>query len=267
MKILYPEGCTKALTFSYDDGQIYDRRLVEIFNAYHVKATFHLNSGSLDRDGFVTAEEVPVLYQGHEVACHGVNHAYLTHLSAEELVNEVWNDRRALEKRTGYPVRGLSYPFGEYSKTIMQSLKALGIEYSRTVWNSSTFAWPGNFLEWRPTCHHSGGILEKADLFLNPPEYARLPLFYIWGHSFEFGQQSNWDLMERFCQKVSGRKEIWYATNLQIKRYISAIRSLIYNTEETLVYNPTAVTVWLESDGRTQKLMPGQTVRAVKAYL
>ena len=28
----YPGGKQKALTFSYDDGQVFDRKLVEIFN-------------------------------------------------------------------------------------------------------------------------------------------------------------------------------------------------------------------------------------------
>ncbi len=32
MEYLYPGGLAKAITFSYDDGQVYDRRLIEIFN-------------------------------------------------------------------------------------------------------------------------------------------------------------------------------------------------------------------------------------------
>lgn len=45
----YPGGKFKALTMSYDDGQIHDRRLVEIFNRHGIKGTFHLNSGLLKR--------------------------------------------------------------------------------------------------------------------------------------------------------------------------------------------------------------------------
>ena len=57
-KTYYPGGKSKALTLSYDDGQIFDRRLVEIFNKYNMKGTFHLNSGTLGKDGYVTQEEV-----------------------------------------------------------------------------------------------------------------------------------------------------------------------------------------------------------------
>lgn len=32
VQFLFPEGKRQALTFSYDDAQIHDRRLVDIFN-------------------------------------------------------------------------------------------------------------------------------------------------------------------------------------------------------------------------------------------
>lgn len=75
MEYLYPGGLPKAMTFSYDDGQVYDRRLVKLFDEAGFKATFHLNSGNLGKRGFVTPEEVGTLYQNHEVACHGVTTA------------------------------------------------------------------------------------------------------------------------------------------------------------------------------------------------
>ena len=40
----YPEGRAKAVTFSYDDGVVQDKRLAEIFNKYGIKATFNFNS-------------------------------------------------------------------------------------------------------------------------------------------------------------------------------------------------------------------------------
>ena len=58
MDFLYPGWKKKALTFSYDDGQIYDRRLVEIFNRYGLKGTFHLNSGTVGKPGFVESREL-----------------------------------------------------------------------------------------------------------------------------------------------------------------------------------------------------------------
>ena len=41
----FPQGKHKVLTMSYDDGKIFDRKLIEIFNKYGIKGTFHLNTG------------------------------------------------------------------------------------------------------------------------------------------------------------------------------------------------------------------------------
>ena len=35
--ICFPNGKFKVLTMSYDDGKLEDRRLIEIFNRYHIK--------------------------------------------------------------------------------------------------------------------------------------------------------------------------------------------------------------------------------------
>ena len=58
---LFPGHKKKALTMSYDDGTIHDRRLVEIFNKYGIRGTFHLNSGRFDQDGVIRADEVAEL--------------------------------------------------------------------------------------------------------------------------------------------------------------------------------------------------------------
>ena len=43
ISMLFPEGKRKALTFSYDDGTIHDRRLAALLNEYGMKGTFNLN--------------------------------------------------------------------------------------------------------------------------------------------------------------------------------------------------------------------------------
>lgn len=69
----FPGGKPQALTFSYDDGTVHDRRLVEIFNRFGMKGTFNLNSGVV-ADNRVLPDEYKELYQGHEIACHGLTH-------------------------------------------------------------------------------------------------------------------------------------------------------------------------------------------------
>ena len=123
----YPGGKHKALTMSYDDGKIPDRRLVEIFNRYGIRGTFHLNSGVLLTENRIHPEEIPGLYRGHEIACHTVTHPTIARCPLPEVAAEVLEDRKALEAIAGYPVRGLSYPNGSVSREIEALLPACGI--------------------------------------------------------------------------------------------------------------------------------------------
>jgi hypothetical protein len=259
IEFYYPMGKIKALTFSYDDNQIHDRRLVEIFNKYQVKATFHVNSGQVGKPDFVTREELKELYRGHEIACHGVEHRFLNHLPKDMIVKEIWDDRRNLEQWTGRVITGISYAFGEYSDEAVAILQNLGIQYARTVNSTNNFSVPADFMRWQPTCHHNGNILEKAKQFLNIPSYMRLQLFYVWGHSFEFHRENNWELMEEFCKLVAFKEDTWYTTNIDYRNYITAMRSLIFNAENTVVFNPTAFSVWLDSGKGLLELKPGMT--------
>jgi len=77
---LFPGGKTKALTMSYDDGVIQDRRLVEIFDRYGIKGTFNLNSTLIKMQQVwsykgnnihkIKLKEIKELYKNHEVAVH-----------------------------------------------------------------------------------------------------------------------------------------------------------------------------------------------------
>lgn len=248
-ELCYPQWKEKALTFSYDDGQIYDRRLVELFNRYGLKATFHLNSGILDTDGFVTKAELSKLYVGHEIACHGVRHEYPTHLAQERLVQEFYQDRLTLEQCTGAIIRGCSYAFGEYDDNVVDTLRRLGFAYSRTVESTGGFKVPADFLKWTPSCHHNDAFEGMAERFLNKPDYQKCPLLYVWGHSFEFEREQTWEKMEAFCEKVHGRDDVWYTTNIAFVDYMNAARSLVFSADGEKVQNLSAVKIYAKIDG------------------
>ncbi|MBE6575408.1 MAG: polysaccharide deacetylase [Ruminococcaceae bacterium] len=252
---LYPGGKCRALTMSYDDGRIHDRRLIEIFNRYGIRGTFHLNSGKLDQEDFVTSAEVATLYAGHEVSLHTVTHPYLEITATEELIYEVMEDRRVLESLCGYPVRGMSYPFGTYNTKVVEQLRALGIRYSRTTQATNKLYVPDDFLMWHPTCHHKNDIMAKLESFRKRPGPGAL--LYIWGHSYEFANHNNWELMEEFCAAAGGDKDTWYATNIEIYDYITAQRSLTLSADRTMAYNPSAISVWVGIEGEPVECKPG----------
>lgn len=256
----YKDGKLHILTMSYDDGRDADRRLVEIFNKYGIRGSFHLNSGLLGKDGYVTAEEVPSLYSGHEVSSHTVTHPHLDRIAGANAVKEVLDDRMNLEKYSGSLVRGMSYPFGTYNDSVLAILKQCGMKYSRTVAATASFDFPNDFLQWHPTCHHRNA-LECAEKFIYNFDFPwRIPLFYVWGHSYEFNNDNNWQSIEEFCKRMGGRDNVWYATNIEIVDYITAQRNLQISVDNSTVYNPSALTVWFSNDGETIKIEGGQTI-------
>ena len=258
MEYLYPGGRHKALTLSYDDGQVYDRRLVEILNRAGIRATFHLNSGNLDKPGFVTRAELPALYQGHEIACHGVTHRHPLQMTRDEWAAEIWQDRLALEEAGRCIVQGMSYAFGEYDAAIVESLRTFGIRYSRTVESTGRFTLPRDFLRWTPTCHHNDRLAQRTEAFLNTPGYEKMPLFYLWGHSFEFERENTWDRIEAFAGRIGGNPDIWYATNGEVCEYLTAMRNLRPSADGKRLYNPSARTVWFCRGGEIRSVAPGE---------
>lgn len=256
VRFLFPEGKLRVLTMSYDDGKEADYRLVEIFNKYGIRGSFHLNSGNLGKEGWVKIEDVQKLYENHEVSCHTVTHPFLERVSSVRVIDEVWEDRRNLEKLCGYPVTGMSYPMGTYNTEIIKQLETLGIEYCRTTVSTEKLSIPDNFLAWHPTCHHNNPkLMQLAEQLINS-KYP-LAMLYVWGHSYEFNNNDNWEHIEEFCKKMAGHSEIWYATNIEIVRYFNAMRSLVFNVDNNMVYNPSALKIWFTCDEKEFIAYPG----------
>lgn len=262
MKIIYtcfPEGKHKVLTMSYDDGKHADRRLVEMFNRYGIRGTFHLNSG-LKGPERIPADEWRALYENHEVSCHTVLHPTISRSPLDQVALQVLEDRRGLERVMGYPVRGMSYPNGSYSQEIVELLPMLGIEYCRVVGDSDGFGMPENYLTWMSTCHHNHNLLENARTFVELNKTQHLYMMYVWGHSYEFDRDDNWELMEEFCRMTGRRDDIWYATNIEIVDYMKAAHNLKFTIDADKVYNPNVASVWIRVDGEIIEIAGGTTV-------
>ena len=244
---LFPNGHHHALTMSFDDGRVYDRKLVEIFNRYGIKGTFHLNSGLLSTPDYITKEEVAHLYQGHEVSCHTLTHPHLTQLSKNTVLYEIMEDKKQLETLCGYPIRGISLPFGNYNEDILSTIKACGLEYVRTVKSTNQFFQPERFLEWHPTIHIKKDDPELWQRFIEN-RFEEMRLFYIWGHSYEFNDNQTWEMIESFCQRAANQPDIWFATNIEIKDYLTALDQLAISADGSMIYNPSALDVYVSVD-------------------
>lgn len=252
-------GKHKVVTFSYDDGRTEDRQLVALFNKYNLKGTFHLNSGLVHMDNRIGIEEIPELYKGHEVSAHTLTHPTIERSPKEEIVYEIMEDRKRLEACVGYPVRGMSYPNGSFTQEIIDMLPHLGIEYARKVGGHQTYQMPRNFHEWQATCHHNRDGLKHAQAFVDLFKTQYLYMLYIWGHSYEFTNDNNWEYMEEICKTLSHQDDIWYATNIEIVDYMHALSALRFNVERTSVWNPTCHTLWIKVNEEVVEVLSGET--------
>lgn len=267
--ILFPGGKTKTLTLSYDDGLWQDKRLADILNSHGIKCTFNLNSFNIltsqthasrgAETKNIPSEKIAQIYAGHEIATHGYSHPWFTKLPEKAVSDEISADRRELEKITGGIVRGHAYPFGAYDGRTLRQLENNFIAYARTTVSTGRFGFPQNFLEWHPTCHHKDPkLFELLDMFLEPRFEGAL--FYLWGHSYEFDTDGNWERIEEFCEKAGGKDDVWYATNIEIYDYIKAYFSLIFSADGNKVYNPCANEVFFKANDAVYSVKSGETI-------
>ncbi len=266
--IRFPGFKTKALTLSYDDGVIYDRTLIGILDRYGIKCTFNLNSGIKNDPRRIPTAEIKEVYKNHEIAVHTLTHPHLENLTKAEMAQEIIEDRKNLEEITGGIVDGMAYPFGLSDSAGEPELAAAcGISYARTTLATHGFGLPKDFLRWHPTCHHNDAMLpELTERFLAPDDTAhpwriRPSVFYLWGHSYEFNDADNWELIEAFCAKAGGNDAVWYASNGEIVHYINAFRRIEKSADGRTVYNPAAGTLFFVADGREYTLNPGEYIR------
>jgi peptidoglycan-N-acetylglucosamine deacetylase len=216
----------KAVTFSFDDGITQDIRLVQLLNQYQLKGTFNINTGLAKRGLTFPIDHVTVdhldlrecidLYQGHEVAIHSVTHPDLTKLSDKDIVDELKEDRKVIEKTFGYTPVGMAYPYGTFDDRVVEIIKTLGIDYARTVISTYDFKIQKDLLRFKPTIHQGDPkIFELIDMFLSSDSNED-QLLYIWGHSYEFDVDQSWERFERICQKLSDHDFIYYGTNQDV---------------------------------------------------
>ena len=272
LSMRFPGGKLKALTLSYDDGVEQDIKMIEILNKYGLKCTFNINSGSYAPEGKVyapgtihrrmTKQMCTELYtnSGHEVAVHSYTHPFLERLAPAQVAYEIIKDRETLEEQFGCVVRGMAYPYGTYNDDVVRVLADCGIVYSRTTKSTEKFDIPTDWLRMPATCHHRcPRLMELAEKFVED-KGTSAQLFYLWGHTYEFEEKNDWNVIEEFAEYMGGRDDIWYATNIEIYEYIEDYKRLIFSADMAKVKNPTARTIYFKLNKEERSIAPGETL-------
>ncbi len=266
----FPGWKAKAMTLSYDDAVIFDGRLIEIMQKYGLKGTFNVNGGMMSEKFYrrMNENDALALYEnsGMEVAMHGYDHAFLPGCSGADILKEYLEDKIKLEKTFGKMMRGGAYAFGRYDDDTVRTLKMLGLSYFRTTETSNRFDIPMDWLRLKPTCRHAAeNLFPMLEEFLaKAPDkhYDSQPLlFYMYGHSYEFEDNDNWEIIEKFGEKVAQDDGIWHATNAEIYDYVKAYEGLIFDAAGESVYNPSATDVYLWLNRKRVVAPAGKTTK------
>lgn len=88
-----------------------------------------------------------------------------------------------------------------------------------------------DLFRWHPTCHHNK-VMEYASQFVALEERpSHMALLYVWGHSYEFEDEGNLDLLDRLGETIAVKQSIWYATNAEIVSYVQALKRLRFSAD------------------------------------
>lgn len=263
---LYPNGKAKAFNITYDDGVLQDVCFVELLNKYGLKGTFNLNSGLMETEfewthpNGMTVKRLPTgvvaeLYQNHEVASHTLTHPYLSTLTEEEVMEEMARDKENLERLTGKPVLGFAGPFHHWGPMIVECAKRCGFEYARNAEERYCYAPPEDYFCWAAGSYHiMPGFRDFVEGFFDTEE--ELALCQIVGHTYDLDAENLWGYMQSVLQRVAGDERILSMTNLELVRYLKAMRSVVI-TENT-ISNPSNQPLWFEKDGKVICVEPGE---------
>ena len=133
-----------------------------------------------------------------------------------------------------------------------------------TVKTTENFEFPENWLTLHPTCHHNNPkLMEMAKKFAETTSRYSADnwMFYVWGHTHEFDRYDNWNIIEELLEYISGRDDVWYATNIEIYDYVKAYDSLYVSVDRDMVYNPSAIDVWFVEKEQVYCVKAGETIK------
>ena len=74
-------------------------------------------------------------------------------------------------------------------------------------------------------------------------------LFLVYGHSYEFERDDNWEVLKNLVEYVGGHEDVWYATSIEIFDYVEAYKRLQTSYDKKIIHNPSAIPIWVELGG------------------
>lgn len=224
----------KYVTFSFDDCNTQDKKLLALFNKYGAKCTFNINTGmfgyketlpppqeNVSHEWLSESEIFGGMYDGHEIAAHSFTHPTLWECTDDEILYQIKTDAENIERKLGFPTVGFAYPNGGYNKSHYEKIADIcrintTIKYARTTMTTYAFGFPENPYEWDPTMHWLDPNLDAVcERFLAESGDNDL-LLYIWGHSYEMDCSNGMEILEKWLEKLSKCDDVVFVTNKEV---------------------------------------------------
>jgi peptidoglycan/xylan/chitin deacetylase (PgdA/CDA1 family) len=121
----------KPIVITLDDGYVDNyTQAYPILKKYHCKATVFMVSNLIDREGYLSAEQIRAMSDCISIQSHTASHGKLAGLPEETVREECFQSKEAIEKVTGKPVCTLSYPCGSHTA---QTASVAGEAYQYAV--------------------------------------------------------------------------------------------------------------------------------------
>lgn len=122
-----PSG-NRSVALTFDDGiaNFYTQAL-PILKCLQFPATVFVVTDWVGRRGYLTIEQMKELLDNRiMIGSHGCTHRYLPALPIKEIEAEVHRSKEALEQKLGHPIPFFCYPYGGFSKEIVEIVRKAG---------------------------------------------------------------------------------------------------------------------------------------------
>lgn len=125
----------KSVVLTFDDGYRDNyTNAFPILKEFNMNATIFIIQSYLDRDEYLTAEQVKELSNsGIDIESHTVSHIDLPNLSYEDQLKELKDSKEKLENLINKPIISIAYPEGKYNDDTKRAFLEAGYSMGFTT--------------------------------------------------------------------------------------------------------------------------------------
>lgn len=128
----------KVVYLTFDEGYEagYTEKILEQLKENNVKACFFLTAHYVNKEEGLVKR---MIEEGHTIGNHTVNHKSMPDLTDEQIKSEIMNLHTAVYEKTGYEMKYMRPPKGEYSERTLALTSNLG--YTTVMWSLAYDDW------------------------------------------------------------------------------------------------------------------------------